>query len=134
MALIVHLVAVKAEFLARRRFLLPEEHANTLQEQRGRLNSSLEMETKGVFDIKEDQPLGLAVGRRGAGCQSRRLSYPHAGGVREMDSRDRSADERRRWQSASGGDENPPSQDGRRQRYIFNNEASLRAALNKVYF
>lgn len=67
MALIVHLVAVKSEYLAPPRFLALEEHANTLQEQRGRLNSSLEMETKRAFDIKGDQPLGFAGGRRRGG-------------------------------------------------------------------
>lgn len=97
MALIVHLVAVKAEYLAPRRFLLLEEHADTLQEQRGWLNSSPEMETKGAFDIEKDQPLGFAVGRGEEGGRRGRLSYPHAGGVRAMDSRDRSADERPSW-------------------------------------
>lgn len=100
MALIVHLVAVKAEYLALPRILLLEEHANTLQEERGWLNSSLEMETKGAFDIKGDQPLGFAGGQRGEGCRSLCLSYPCTGGVREMDSGDRSADERPRQQSA----------------------------------
>lgn len=101
MALIVHLVAVKAEYLAPPRFLLLEEHANTLLERRGRLNSSLEMETKGAFDIKGDQPLGFAGGRRGEGRRSRRLSYPRTGGMREMDSDDRSVDVRPGWRSAS---------------------------------
>lgn len=101
MALIVHLVAVKGEYLALPMFLLLEEHANTLQEQRVQLHSSLEMETKGAFDIKGDQPLGFAGGQRGEGCRSCRLSYPRTGGVREMDSGDRSVDVRPRWRSAS---------------------------------
>lgn len=67
MALIVHLVAVKAECLAPPRFLLLAEHANTLQERRGRLDAPLEMETKAAFDIKGDQPLGFAGGRSGEG-------------------------------------------------------------------
>lgn len=113
MALIVHLVAVKAEYLAPLRILLLEEHANRLQEQQGRLNSSLEMETKGAFDIKGNQPLGFAVGQRGEGCRSCRLSYPRTGGVREMDSGDRSADERPSAGAIEAAGTKNTSQDGR---------------------